>query len=393
VNARRVAWTLFALTQVAAAASLVLLYLTRDAALPDDFAFRGFEAIYAVSFSTIGALIVARRRNLVGWIMMLVGALNALQGFSTQYATFAFVTGSALPLVLPLAWIRGWIWFPTITGLMLYVSLLFPDGTLRSRWGRGLALAGAIWIPLSTAAIALMPGPISNVAFLENPLGLLPWTSDQVLPVIFAPFQLLALGALADLVMRYRAARGATRQQIKWFAYAMAIVAFAFTVGTLNITASIGGWKPYQYLDVLSIVAIPLGLGIAILRYRLYDIDLLINRTLVYGALSAVLALTYFALVLLFQSILRPLTGGSEIAVAASTLAVIALVQPLRARIQKTVDRRFYRSHYDGRQIVDSFTARLRDEVDLDDVRTQLLAAVHATVQPRGASVWLREHP
>jgi hypothetical protein len=210
---------------------------------------------------------------------------------------------------------------------------------------------------------------------------------------------LFVLGAIS-MVVRFRRAGGIERQQMKWFAYAGAVLALVF-VGT-----AIAYFSPLRALDpsaqipatmfggiptVLALVALPVGAAVAILRYRLYDIDVLINRTLVYGATTAAIAIAFFAGIVLLQAILRPLTSGSEAAVAVSTLASVALFQPLRARIQATVDRRFYRSRYDAARTLDAFAEQLRDEVDLEAVRVHLLGAVGQTMSPVHASVWLRE--
>jgi hypothetical protein len=210
---------------------------------------------------------------------------------------------------------------------------------------------------------------------------------------------LLIVGAVS-MVVRLRRARGVERQQMKWFAYAAVVLALVF-VGT-----AIAFFSPLRALDpsariqpamfggvpiILGLIAVPIGTAVAILRYRLYDIDVLINRTLVYGLLTAALAATYFAGVIVLQTALRPLTGGSEVAVALSTLTVVALFAPLRRRIQASVDQRFYRSRYDAARTLDAFGAALRDEVDLDDVRADLVGVVGDTLRPAHVSLWLRE--
>lgn len=256
---------------------------------------------------------------------------------------------------------------------MLSILLLFPDGQLPS----------ARWRPVGAVAV------ISVVALVVG-------AARELLSVAALPAVLLQLGvvlsAIASVVVRFRRARGLEREQLKWFAFGAAgipLVALAAIVLSLLLPQASAGIGENAW--PLSVAGLPIAMGMAILRLRLYDIDVLINRTVVYGATTAAIAVTFFGAIVIAQSILRPFTGGSEIAVAISTLGSVALAQPVRGRIQRAVDRRFYRSRYGAQQIVDTFASRLRDEVDLDDVRTQLLSAVQATVQPRSASRRLRD--
>jgi hypothetical protein len=187
-------------------------------------------------------------------------------------------------------------------------------------------------------------------------------------------------------VQRFRRSRGVERTQLKWVAYAAAIV----VAGVILVMPFSFGRKPLEIVQQLVSLAVPVAAGIAILRYRLFDIDVLIKRTLIYGSISAVLALVYVVSVLLSQQLLRGFTGGSDIAVAGSTLLVVALFQPIRSRVQEFVDRRFYRGRYDAARTIDAFSVRLRGDVDLDSVRADLIGVVHDTIHPAHASVWLR---
>ena len=193
------------------------------------------------------------------------------------------------------------------------------------------------------------------------------------------------VASVVALVLRFRRSSGIERLQMKWFVYASALTAVCLLLVPVLQTQ-----KPFQIFIVLSLNAIPIAAGIAILRYRLYDIDLLINRTLVYGATSAALAATFFAGILGLQALLRPITGGSQLAIAFSTLVCFALFQPIRRRAQDEVDRRFYRARYDAARAIDAFSVRLRADVDLDSVRADLIAVVRETIHPAHASVWLR---
>jgi hypothetical protein len=285
--------------------------------------------------------------------------------------------------------------------LLVLGLLLFPDGHLVSRRWRPVAwlVEGA-----STAAFlanALDPESPSSLAGISRPLGLGGPAGEavQALAVVLQLLQVvLLLAAGLALVVRFRRSRGAERQQIKWVALSgalSAIVTAAFWLsGGWDWAARLGDW---EYLVVLpyslAVVAIPAAIGVAILRYQLYDIDLLINRTLVYGMLTVGLGLLYWGSVIVLQQVLRPLTQGSELAIIGSTLAIAALFQPARSRIQAAVDRRFYRRKYDATQTLAAFSATLRSEVDLDSLSRELLAVVRQTLQPDCASLWLRPRP
>jgi hypothetical protein len=251
-----------------------------------------------------------------------------------------------------------------------------------------LLWCGAAFIPLAFFLFALRPGPVENATFIDNPIALGGILADirAALEGPVSGFMALTVAVSGTaLAVRFRRARGVERQQLKWVASAAVFAAIAFGIQVASNSA-----KPTEVLVIVAFMTIPVAIGIAILRYRLYDIDLLINRALVYGATSAGIAIAFFAGIIVLQAVLRPLTGGSEVAVAISTLASVALFQPLRSRMQSSVDRRFYRSRYDAARTLDVFSVRLRDEVDLDAVRSDLVRAVHETVQPAHASVWLR---
>ena len=362
--------------------------------------------IAVLGYMAIGAILAARRpEHHVGWLLCVMGFVLLVQGLASAAVEYAAApSGSALPgwlldpwLIAPL--LHLWVISFSALGLLLFI---FPNGRLFSRpIARAFALAAfTIVVGLVTWGSATPPHdkrfPLFDALFSADVADGLYALGRSMTGISISA--LLVLGAIS-MVVRLRRARGVERQQMKWFAYAAVVLALVF-VGT-----SIAFFSPLHALDpgarippamfggvpfVLALIALPIGAAAAILRYRLYDIDVLINRTLVYGALSATVAATYWILVLLLQSALRPITGGSELAVAASTLATLALVQPLRTRIQRSVDRRFYRSRYDAARTLDEFSVRLRDQVALDAVRADLLDAVGETMQPAHASVWLR---
>ncbi len=353
-------------------------------------------------FLVVGALVAtAQPRNPIGWLYLVCLLLISFGGSNndaTQYAYYALVTRpGALPGPEWVLWAGQVSLEAAFSGLILFSLLLFPSGRLPSRRWRPVAATAVVLVVVETVATALAPGPLPDRGPPElqvpNPAGI-----DALGPLvdaISAPWLLLTIGvmllALASQVLRFRQARGTERQQLKWFALGGAWI---LTVGLLGVAAMLLGLNldpiVTQNAWPLSVAGIPIATGVAILRYRLYDIDILINRALVYGATTAGIALAFVGGIVVLQALLRPVTGGSELAVAASTLASVALFQPLRARVQSGVDRRFYRSRYDAARTLDAFSVRLRDEVELGAVRAELLEAVRSTVQPAHASVWLR---
>jgi hypothetical protein len=292
--------------------------------------------------------------------------------------------------------------------VLLFLLLTFPTGSLISRSWRPVAWLVMGWTAGGAVTAAFAGGPLDdnlhlgivNPAGAPGQVGTVLRTINTLLLFAFPP--LFAASSLG-LLLRFRRSTGAERQQIKWIAV-VAPIGVVLAVGMYGGVALLGAGSmssasrgiagPFLLLvagAMLSIGLVPVTIGIAILRYRLYDIDLLINRTLVYGGLTATLAAAYVGAIALFQLALQPFTEQSQLAVAASTLLVAALFQPVRAGIQGAVDRRFYRQKYDAVQTLESFGARLRTHVDLESLRTEVVAAARETVQPRHASLWLRE--
>ena len=403
-SATAVGWSLWTASLASAATGLVFLALSWTVQIPEGWGFRGFTALFAVVFASVGLVIaVHRRANALGWVLLVAGVLSGVQVAAEEYSVFALVArpgefaGGEMG-----AWLQSWIWVPSIALVGVVVVLLFPSGQLRSRrWTLVLAAAGLAVI-LSSFAFAVSPGRLSGAAaIVDNPFAI-EALSSAVFPFAGVGFLLLAgvvIAAFASLALRFRDARGVERQQLKWFAYAGAVLAFAVVLNAfaqLKYVADAtliqnGQPKPVQYLLILAMCLLPVSVGVAVLRYRLYEIDLLINRTLVYGATSAAIAATFFLGIVALQALLRPLTAGSELAIAASTLVSFALFQPVRRRVQDAVDRRFDRSRYDAARTLDLFADRLRDEVDLDALRGDLLRVVRQTMSPGHVSLWLRE--
>ena len=340
-----------------------------------------------VSFALLGALIAKRRPgNRFGWLLSAIAFIHACGYLLASVGGYLmYRDATPLPGAAFVVWIFVWTstlhYGPSLT----FIFLLFPDGRLPSpRWRPvawltlGSTIAGAI-------GIAMLPGRLPVYDF-DNPYAV-----DGPLPFALASISFLVgvgcvIACVASLFWRYRSAGGSERQQLKWFLYGGAVAA----VAALFIVANGLAIAPAAQLVSTVTIVMTAAAAVAIFRYHLFDIDLLINRTLVYGLTTGGLALAFFGLVVVLQTLLRPVTGGSEIAVAGSTLGSLALVGPFRRRAQAGVDRRFYRSRYDAARTLDEFSIRLRDEVDLDAVRSGLLDAVAETLQPAHASVWLR---
>jgi hypothetical protein len=382
-----VAWGLLALGCVGNAAGVVLSVasgsLRQD--LGDTLAVRAAFAAFLV----VGCLILSRRPgNRIGWIFTAVGLLTMTGGLVEPYVKYADVTHSGwLPALLVADWVDGWIWMPTIILALVFPLLLFPTGrSLSPRWRPVAWLAAGV-----TAGYAVFDAlrptlELPDGRTVANPIGVagVGNVDENVLGDLLAALALLTLvAAICSLVLRFRRSHGVERQQLKWFTYAAGLVLLT-PLGTV-LLPSLGN------LPFVVVVALPIAVGIAVLRYRLYEIDRLINRTLVYGLLTALLACIYGGAVL----VLGQLFGGISAeppswAVAGVTLAVAALFQPARRRIQAAVDRRFNRRKYSAAKTVEAFSLRLRDEVDLDALSTELLAVVDQTMQPTLASLWLR---
>jgi hypothetical protein len=394
------AWSLCALCVALAVASLILGLLNGRTLAEIFIAGNITFATWIGSFSVIGALIVSHRpENPIGWFFLAVGFFYGLLSAADQYAIYALLTNpGALPLGAEASWLGKWIWAPGLGLIVVFLPLLFPDGHPPSHRWRPVGWLGGASIGLAVVSSMIVLWPERGPALVtgdESPSRV----AYVLVDFIAVPMMLVAgLGAVISLFARFRRARGDERQQIKWFATAAAlslvwIIVFGHIVGEL---LSAGDGLPEVTLPLsglLVIPSIPIATGIAILRYRLYDIDLLINRTLVYGSLTVMLGLLYFGGVATTQAIFGTLTGQEEqpqLAVVVSTLAITALFMPLRRRIRSFIDRRFYRSKYDARKTLEAFSTQLRDETDLDTLGDELMNAVQETMQPAHVSLWLR---
>jgi hypothetical protein len=396
----RLAWSLGVLCAALAGASLVLALL--NGRTPGEiFVEEGIVMIatLTVAFSVVGALIASHRPgNPLGWIFCAAALFQGLSNSGYEYATYALITEpGSLPLGAEMSWLGQWIWAPGLGLILVFLPLLFPDGRPPSRRWRPVAWLGSLSIGLISVLAFILIWPDRGPA-LVRPEGPAEEGTSHTLFVVVEfvafPMMLLAgLGAVISLFVRFHRARGVERQQIKWFASACALtLGFVFV---LEVLANAEGGLlevVFAVLGLLVVPAIPIATGIAILKYRLYDIDRIINRALVYGSLTATLAGVYLGGVVVMQYLFRVLTGQeSQLAVVASTLAIAALFVPLRRRVQGFVDRRFYRRKYDAAKTLAAFSARLRDETDLDALNEELVSVVRETMQPEHVSLWLRK--
>jgi hypothetical protein len=392
-SAAWIAWSLCVLCVALATASQILALLNGRTLAEIFFSF----AILTVSFSVVGALIISHRpENSIGWIFLAVGFFYGLLSAGDEYAIYALLTNpGALPLGAEASWLGQWIWAPGLGLILVFLPLLFPDGHPPSYRWRWVAWLGGLSIGLAVVSSTIVLWPERGPALLtgdENPSQVVNvLVSFIALPILFVA----GLGAVISLLVRFRRARGDEEQQIKWFAFAAALTfVWILVIEVFAELISIEGGVPEAILAFTSasaslvIPSIPIATGIAILRYRLYDIDLLINRTLVYGSLTATLVALYFGGIVLLQRLFIVLTGEqSTLAVVASTLLIAALFNPLRRHIQGFIDRRFYRSKYDAAKTLEAFSARLRDETDLDALSGDLVGVVRETMQPAHVSL------
>jgi hypothetical protein len=366
-----------------------------------------FLLVFVVPSALVGALVASRQpRNPVGWFFVVSATCWAVNEATGRYAIYGLVIEpGSLPLAHLMAWPSTWMWLPGIALIIFFVPLYFPNGHLLSpRWRPVLWLALLFSVGFGVVFGAFFPGEMDelspgvagDVPGIVNPLGIEALRSlDRVTQIeIILPVLLITivLCSVASLVVRFRRSSGEERQQMKWLTYAAAAY-FATLVLLMSLPADSAWYRAVDSLSTLVLAGLPVAVGIAILKYRLYEIDLIINRTLVYGSLTLMLALIYFGGVATTQAIFGVLTGQEEqpqLAVVVSTLVIAALFMPLRRRIQSFIDRRFYRRKYDARKTLEAFSTKLRDETDLEALSDDLVGVVRETMQPAHVSLWLR---
>jgi hypothetical protein len=390
-TATRFAWIMWALSIGSTVLSLWLLILILSHPNVPVYLYWAEDTLLAVGYSTVGAVAASHRpSNPVGWVLCSIGLSWGVAHFTSEYATYALLAApGSLPAAEAAAWIYSWLWVPAL-GFIVFLPLLFPTGRLPSPRWRPFAWFSVLLVVAGTIMAAFSPGPGVGLS-IRNPFGTerLPDLNEQLQALMFA----LIFVASASLVWRLRHARGVERQQIKWVAYAGALGGGA-SLPTYTVLEAVDlrwlhmiGYVP----ALVGIVGVPTAVGIAMMRYRLYGIDILINRTLVYGTLTAMLVALYFSGIVVSQRIFVLFTGEkSTLAVVASTLFIAALFTPLRRTIQSFIDRRFYRRKYDARKTLEAFSARLRNQTDLDALSDELVGVVRETMQPARVTLWLR---
>jgi len=353
----------------------------------------------AAPYGLVGGFLAIRRpRSSIGWLLLLGAWSFAVSSLTTPASVAQLTTGAVSPLVLAITVVQAWTGSSFIVVLFV-ITLTFPAGRLPiGRWGQLARFALALVVLLAVLSAFAptisvnIPSSSSGVS-IANPLAVFPGWPGWIVLSAGPPITLLFTAAgVASMFVRLRRARGVERAQLRWLVWSMAFIVVGFIVGLVGDSIFVNGLGGAVWLPAIVAFCLPpVAIGIAILRYKLYEIDRIISRTISYGVVTLVLASVFVVVVLAAQAVLGPLTGSSTIAVAGSTLLVAALFQPIRRRVQRLVDRRFNRIRYDAERTVAAFSDRLRDEVDLEALRAEILATVSAAVEPTSVSLWLRE--
>jgi hypothetical protein len=417
------AWSLAALCVGLFLSSVIVFVLARSARdVPSSLATRLtlidlLVGVPVLVFPIVGVLIASKRpRNPIGWIFLANGLLFVLYGLINYLSMYGLARPGSVPFPVGLAALTQWLWVPTVGLLPIFMVLLFPDGRLPSKSWRPLAWLSGIVIVSESIAEGLAPGPLSDMQALtnevvgevRNPFGIegQTWLTNAANGLLVLLLVCILMSA-SSLVLRFRRSSGETRQQIKWITFAASVIGLVFVslmvISLIELYFAPEGWGSADtappgvellfYTMLLSFAGVPVAVGFAVLKYRLYDIDVIINRALVYGPLTVSLALVYFGGVTATQTLFRYLTGQEQqpqLAVVVSTLAIAALFNPLRRRIQSFIDRRFYRKKYDTRKTLEAYSSKLRDETDIEALNEDLVGVVKDTMQPAHVSVWLR---
>src|SRR5215217_3616289 len=388
------AWSLMVLSVVLLVGGIALDQMIRSTA-PQRSYYGPVDAVFflatVLTFSVVGAIIASRQpRNAIRWIFCGIGLLVGINSLGGGYAEYRLAGGSAAGrLTETAAWFSTWTWILLVYVPTSFLLLLFPDGRPPSPRWRPVAWCAAFGIIGFVAGYALQPGPLEDYPQIVNPYGV-----DSSIVTLGVAGALLGAASMVasavSLIVRMRRAGSEQRQQIKWLAYGGAVA-----VGTVFAGGVISIWNTNVSIGVIGfgLLGLPVFTGVAIVKHRLYDIDVIINRTLVYGSLTGALALVYFGGVTVTQALFRNISGQEQLpqlVVVVSTLLIAALFTPLRRRIQSFIDRRFYRAKYDARKTLEGFSARLREETDLDALSDELAGVVRETMQPAHVSIWLR---
>jgi hypothetical protein len=350
-----------------------------------------------LGFPVVGAVIASRLpRNVIGWLLCAVGTSISVATFASEYAQFAHVSREGAPAGEFFASLTTWVHFIAV-GALLAMLIAFPTGSPRNRFWRWIVT----WVTGACLALSVLyatrPGPLDGVREIDNPLGVswMQTPGEWLIPILSLSLVAVMIVAIFDKVWTFIRSTGIQRQQIKSFALAALIfpVLFALAIaseGVIGGQGNEGEFDPVVLAFFFGFNGLAAAIGFAVFKHRLYEIDVVINRALVYGVLTAILVTSYLGLVFGFQALLAPVTAESDLAIAGSTLAVAALFQPIRSRVQSFIDRRFYRRKVDAQRTLEEFSSRLRDEVDLASLSTQLATVVNETMQPAHVSLWLR---
>lgn len=389
------AWSLVTLSVALLVGAISLSLTTRSTVpeLPYDSAADVVRALATMlTFSVVGAIIASRQaRNAIGWIFCSIGLAVGLDTLARSYVGFWLASGSGRSsLGETAAWFASWSWILLVLVPTSFLLLLFPDGRLLSPRWRPVAWSAALGITSFAVGYAMEVGPLGDYPRISNPYGV----DSPVVGAVTVVSAIVAGGSMVasaiSIIVRMRLAGSEQRQQIKWLAYGGAVV-----VGAVFLSGAISIWSNTAAIAVviIALLGLPVFTSVAILKHRLYVIDMVINLTLVYAILSAAIAVVYFGGIVLLQRVFADLTGQEklpQLAIVASTLAIAALFNPLRRGIQSFIDRRFYRKKYDARQTLEAFSAKLKHETDLNGLREDLVGMVGEIMQPAHASMWLR---
>ncbi|HZC83033.1 MAG TPA: hypothetical protein VE194_01300 [Rubrobacter sp.] len=398
-NSRVAAWLAWALVVLSVVLLVGGLVLSRAASSTvADLQFGGetksanvlADLVTLLIFSVVGAVVVSRQpRNTIGWLFCGVGVAVGLNSFAGDYAEFWLMSGFGMrSLGETAAWFSSWLWILLVSS-PIFVLLLFPDGRPPSPRWRPVAWCATLGITGFSLSLALGAGPLEDFPQIVNPYSV----DSPIVGIVGGAAGVVAIGSMVasavSLIVRLRRAEGEQRQQVKWLAYGGAMV-----VGTILVGGVITIWSVNVSIMVMNValLGLPVFTGIAIVKHRLYDIDIVINRTLVYGTLSVTLAALYLGGVAATQAVLGAITNQeqTQLAIVASTLVIAALFNPLRQRIQAFIDRSFYRRKYDVAKTLEGFSMKLRDDTDLEALRGDLVGVVRETMQPAHVSLWLR---
>jgi hypothetical protein len=382
---RRLPLAVWGITIVLGALQVALVIAARSVKAPPAFGIPGFNLILSLAFASVGALVASRQpSNPIGWIFVGVGFVFSVQGVAYEYAVNGILgSGAPWPGAVIGAWLNAWIWFPSVMAVATFVFLLFPHGALPSRRWRPVAYIAGAGLVLGSMQ-AFRPGPLENFSSVVNPFAVP--TLTPLGNVGFLVSNVLIIACASSLVVRYRRARTTEREQIKWLAYAGAIAAITLPFGDFFGSR----WRVADVLILLSIVFIPIAIGIAVLRYRLYDIDRIISRTVSYALVTGLMAATFALVVLAIPALVGAQQKTPSWVIAVATLFVAVLFQPVRRRVQSSVDHRFNRARYDASHTIEAFSTRLREEIDIDALSQELQDIVRRTMQPDTVGIWLR---